>query len=165
MRAIPHFLAFGAAAVIAITAIVGSATLAAEGRSGHEDGVQFLKGTKVCSTATGRPVCVMTTTTAFLEGASVTYIGVPPAADVGTAFARIDSDVVLETAVVTGTKQSTATGHCTFYFGTGTGLCTYSRGTRDLAGFHAEFMIGLPPGGAVYSVIGKYWFSGGDDRD
>ena len=165
MRATSRLLTCGAAAAIAITAIVGPSTLAAEGRSGHESGVQFLKGTKVCSTATGRPVCVMTTTTAFLQGASVTYISVPPAADLGTAFARIDSDVVLETAAVAGTRQSTARGHCTFYFGTGTGLCTYSGGTRDLAGFHAAFMIGLPPGGTVYSVIGKYWFSGDDDRD
>ena len=164
MRAIPRFLAVSAAA-IAVTAIVGSSTLAAVGRSGHEDAVQFLKATKACSTATGRPVCVMTTTTAFLQGASVTYVSVPPVADLGTAFARVDSDVVLQTAAAAGTEQSTANGHCTFYFGTGTGLCTYSGGTRDLAGFQAAFMIGLPPGGSVYSVIGKYWFKGGDDRD
>lgn len=164
MRAIPRVLAVSAAA-IAVTAIIASSTLAAEGRSGHEHGVQFLKATKECSQATGRPVCVMTTTTAFLQGASVTYVSVPPVADLDTAFARVDSDVVLKTAAAAGTKQSTAKGHCTFYFGTGTGLCTYSGGTRDLAGFHAAFMIGLPAGGSVYSVIGKYWFSGGDGRD
>jgi hypothetical protein len=60
--------------------------------------------------------------------------------------------------VKAGGEPSQAYGHCTFYAHTGTGICTYSRGTNQLAGFHATFSVGTNPDGTTYSVIGKYWF-------
>jgi hypothetical protein len=56
----------------------------------------------------------------------------------------IDSEVRLTAA----SRQSTAHGHCTFYFDTGTGLCSYSGGTRNLTGFHATLVIGTNADGS-----------------
>jgi len=158
---------FALAGVVAVlTMLIASSTLAANGRSDREKGLRFFAGEKTCMPVNNAPHCVLTKSNfALLDGAGVAYISVPPiVGEPGTPSHRIESDILLTTAAVAGSRQSTANGHCTFYISTSTGLCTYSGGTRDLKGFHAQFLIGptsVAPN--VYSVIGKYWFGG--DRD
>jgi hypothetical protein len=81
-----------------------------------------------------------------------------PNAGPGGATA-LDSPIKLKT---TGEEGSTATGHCTYYRPTpttsGHGLCVYTRGTGELAGFHATLMVGPPIKTGVFSVAGTYWF-------
>ena len=142
-----------AVAAVAVPALIASSALAAEGDSGQGNEVHFFQGTKVCSQSLTPPLitCIITPSSGtFLSGARVDYISVP------ATFAnpgRIDSEVRLTTSDAT---PSTAEGHCTFYFATGTGLCTYSGGTRDLAGFRASFVIGPTSAAHTFSVIGKY---------
>lgn len=168
-RSLVRFTAVASAAVV-VTVLVASSALATSGRSNAEDGVHFLQASKTCTFPTTTPliVCVMTGDVPLLEGASVAYISnspffAEPAAPDGSANGgRIDSDVRLSTA----SPHSTAKGHCTFYNFTGTGLCTYSSGTGKLAGFHAVFVIGtIDATNSIYSVIGKYWFSSGDNSN
>ena len=158
MDSVPHVLAVAGVA-IAVTLLVSVSALAASGRSATKDSPQFFQGVKTCSPTANPPLCVITTSNlALLQGASVLYFSVPPIfAD--PAPGRIDSDVLLTTA----DHQSTAYGHCTFYFSTGTGLCTYDRGTHKLAGFRAVLVIGTLSD-TTYSVIGKYLL-GGDSGD
>jgi hypothetical protein len=166
MRSVARFIA-AAAVAAAITLPMASSTLATVNGSSREAGVAFLQGVKTCSAPSTTPpqiVCRMTTSNvALLQGASVAYTSVP-AILADPAPGRIDSDILLTTAA--GTGQSSANGHCTFYFSTGTGVCTYRSGTRDLAGFHAVLVIGtIDPNAGTYSFIGKYWFGGDDQSD
>lgn len=148
-----------AVAAVAVTILIASSALAAGGGIRHEDGVHFFQGTKLCSQSTTPPLfsCVVTPSSGtFLRSATVVYFSVPATF---TNPGRIDSDVRLTTA---DNKPSTAKGHCTFYFATGTGVCTYDGGTGGLAGFHAAFVIGPNLSPHTFSVIGKYLFG---DRD
>lgn len=157
---------FALAGVVAVlTMLIASSTLAANGRSDRGEGVRFFEGQKTCMASAGIPHCVITKSNlALLAGADVAYISRPPILG-EPAPGRIESDILLTTAATAGSGQSTANGHCTFYFSTSTGLCVYSGGTRELAGFRAQLIIG-PTAVApdVYSVIGKYWF-GDNERD
>jgi hypothetical protein len=153
-----HLLRLVAAAsvVLVVTILVVSSVLAARSGSNSADEVHFFQGDKTCHQNSSPPyiVCVITTSdVALLQGASVAYTSNPPTIS-DPAFGRIESDVVLTTTEAT---PSTAYGHCTFYFATGTGLCTYTHGTKSLAGFHATLVIGTNSDG-TYSVIGKYGF-------
>lgn len=153
--------------VTALTILIASSTLAANGRSDRENGVRFFEGQKTCAPiAPGIPNCTMTMSNVpLLAGADIAYISRPPIVGEPTP-GRIESDILLTTAAAAGTRQSTANGHCTFYFATNTGLCTYSGGTRQLKRFHATLVIGptAVPFTNVYSVIGKYWFGSDDDN-
>jgi hypothetical protein len=155
-----------AGVVTVLTILIASSTLAANGRSDRENGLRFFEGQKTCmQIAPGVPNCVMTRSNVpLLAGADIAYIS-RPAILAEPAPGRIESDILLTTAAIAGTKQSTANGHCTFYFSTSTGLCIYSGGTRQLKGFHATLVIGPTsiPFTNVYSVIGKYWFGDNDD--
>ena len=157
MRSILRLSAIGgiAAAIIAVFASSGSAA--------SEEHVHFFQGVKTCAPRTNTVpeiVCVLTTSNvALLQGASVAYLR-DPLVFAEPAPGRVDSDVRLTTADGSGT----ANGHCTFYFSTGTGLCSYRNGTGELAGFHAEFAVGTDnPKTRMYSVIGKYWLGGDGD--
>jgi hypothetical protein len=158
MRSLTRFIA-GVGVAAATTLLMASATFATTNGSSRQTGVAFFQGVKTCAPPSATPVCWITTSNvALLQGATVTYISVP-AILADPAPGRVDSDIVLTTAASTG--KSSAKGHCTFYFVTGTGICTYRSGTHDLAGFHATLAIGtIDPNAGVYSVIGKYWFSG-----
>jgi len=167
MHSIRRVFAF-AGVVALLTMLIASSTLAANGRSDRGEGVRFFEGQKTCAnSAPGIPHCVMTMSNVpLLAGADIAYISRP--AIVGEpAPGRIESDILLTTAATAGTRQSTAHGHCTFYFSTRTGLCIYSGGTRQLAGFHAQLLIGPTaiPFTNVFSVIGKYWFRGDNDNE
>ena len=151
--------------VAALTMLIASSTLAANGRSDRPKDVQFFQGQKTCAPiAPGIPNCTMTTSNVpLLAGADIAYTSRP--AIVGEPSpGRIESDILLTTVAAVGTRQSTANGHCTFYFATSTGLCVYSGGTRQLAGFRAQLVIGPTAVPNVFSAIGKYWF-GDKERD
>jgi hypothetical protein len=155
-----------AGVVAALTVVIASSTLAASGGSDRGSGVRFFEGQKTCAVSAGIPNCTMTMSNVpLLAGANIAYISRPPI--VGEpAPGRIESDILLTTAPTAGSRQSTANGHCTFYFSTSTGLCIYSSGTRQLKGFHATLLIGpssVAPN--VYTAIGKYWFGGGDNNE
>jgi hypothetical protein len=144
--------------VVLLSVLVASSTVAAKGGSD----TAFFVGQKTCAPHTTPPLftCVMTTSNVpLLQGATVTYISVPA---IFPDPMRIDSDVVLTTAAAAGAQQSIANGHCTFYFSTGTGLCTYKNGTHALAGFRAVWVVG-PVVPHVFSVIGKYSIGANDD--
>ena len=162
MRTLARLIA-GVSVAAATTLLMASAT-SATNASSRDAGVAFFQGVKTCEPPSATPVCRVTTSNvALLQGASITYISVP--AILGDpAPGRVDSDVLLTTAA--STRQSSAKGHCTFYFSTGTGVCTYRSGTHDLAGFRALFAIGtIDPNAGTYSVIGKYWFGSGESGD
>jgi hypothetical protein len=164
MHSIRRVFAFGGVVAL-LTMLIASSTLAANGRSDRGKEVRFFEGQKTCMVAApGIPHCVMTqSNVTLLSGADIAYISRPPILG-EPAPGRIESDILLTTAATAGSRQSTANGHCTFYFSTSTGVCNYSGGTRDLARFRAQLVIGptsIAPN--VYSVIGKYWFGG--DRD
>jgi hypothetical protein len=146
----------GGAAVL--SALVASSTVSAKGGSD----TAFFVGQKTCAPHPTPPLftCVITASNVpLLQGATVKYVSVPA---VFPDPMRIDSDVVLTTAAATGSDQSTAKGHCAFYFSTGTGLCTYKNGTHALADFRATWVVG-PFAPHVFSVIGKYSIGGNDD--
>ncbi len=147
-------------AVLVVTFFVASSTLAARSGSTSADETHFFQGVKTCAPQTEPPliVCVITTSNVpLLQGASIAYISDPLIFSDPTP-GRIESDVVLTT---TETTPSTADGHCTFYFATGTGLCAYTRGTKSLAGFHATLVIGtISSSAGTYSAIGTYRFDG-----
>ena len=164
MRFLRRSIGVAAAAAMA-TVLLGSSTLAASGA--RTNGVTFFQGVKTCRGPNPTPpeiVCQITTSNvALLQGATIAYTSVP-AIFGEPAPGRIDSDVSL-TTVDPDAQASTADGHCTFYFATGTGVCTFNSGTHDLAGFHAVLSIGTVDAHAgTYSTIGKYWVGDGGDH-
>jgi len=158
MRQFMRFIAVVGSAVV-VSMLVASSTVAA--KDGPKNA--FFIGQKTCAPHLTPPLftCVMTgSNVPLLQGAAVKYISVPA---IFPGPMRIDSDVVLTTAAAAGAKQSTARGHCEFYFSTGTGLCTYQSGTHALAGFRAVWVVGPTTTAHVFSVIGKYSIGGNND--
>jgi hypothetical protein len=154
MRQFMRLLAL-VAGVVVLSMFVASSTVAANGGSASA----FFIGQKTCAQHATSPffTCVVSASNLpVLQNATVAYISDP--AIFNDTPKRIDSDVVLTTADGT----SMANGHCTFYFSTGTGLCTYQHGTHALAGFRAVFVVG-PVVPHVFSVIGRYSIGGNDD--
>ena len=157
MRFFLRSIGIAGAAVMAAV-LLASSTLAANGA--RSNGVAFFQGVKTCRGPNPTPpeiVCQITTSNvAILQGATIAYTSVPAIFGEPTP-GRIDSDVRLTTADPDA-QPSTADGHCTFYFATGTGVCGFTSGTHDLAGFHAVLSIGTVDAQAgKYSAIGKYW--------
>ncbi len=110
--------------------------------------------TKDCSAYTGAAGAYCTITSSNLAaikvGSKVYYdqaAGVPPG--------LLDSDVVLDAG-----NGNRAFGHCTVDSNTDLGLCTYSSGTGQLAGFRARLDVS-PVAGAAYNYHwdGTYSFS------
>jgi hypothetical protein len=154
MRQLMRFVAIVGGAIV-LSALVASSTVAAKGNSD----TAFFIGQKTCMPHTTPPLftCVMTTSNVpLLQDATVKYVSVPA---IFPNPMRIDSDVILTTAAGT----STANGHCTFYFSTNTGLCTYKNGTHKLAGFRAVWVVGPTGTPHLFTVIGKYSIGGDDD--
>jgi hypothetical protein len=155
MRAIAIF---GGAIVLSV--LVASSTVAANETSQ----TSFFVGGKACHPNPTPPLfsCVMSSPNILLfQNATVKYVSVPASFPAPAPGGRLDSDVVLTTA----DGVSTAHGHCTFYNSTKTGLCTYTRGTHALAGFHAVWIVGpqMPFVAGHFTVIGKYSIGEGDD--
>jgi hypothetical protein len=104
--------------------------------------------------------CVLTKSSLeILVNAKAFYVGATLTPGAGPGGAGVlDSPIHLQAA----DGESTATGHCTYFRPTlttsGHGLCVYTSGTGDLAGFHATLMVGPPIKLGVFSVTGTYWF-------
>jgi hypothetical protein len=118
--------------------------------------------TKECShyNGTAGSFCSITSSNipAIPIGSTVYYTqsAVNPASAEGSVIA-LDSNVVL--FVATG---DWARGRCTL--GTnGQGLCAFSDGVGQLAGFRARVAV-APTGGPNFSWIGRYSFTADDDR-
>ena len=78
----------------------------------------------------------------------------------GTPAGMLDSNVVLDDETGTGNR---AVGRCTLDFSTGLGLCTFSDGTGQLAGFTARVNVSSL-GGKMWAWDGTYSFSPEPDR-
>ena len=70
-------------------------------------------------------------------------------------------DTILSANVVLTTLQGdTAAGHCRLSFKTGSGTCTFARGTGGLAGFQANVDVRFDFSTGVTTWDGSYHFSG-----
>ncbi len=70
-------------------------------------------------------------------------------------ISRLSSQVVL----VTPGAGGTATGHCTLSFVSATGTCTFTKGTGELAGFHANLTVSTADW-ETFRWVGTYHFGG-----
>lgn len=114
--------------------------------------------TKSCpGAATGAPggSCVITSSNlAEVDGAQVLYDQVPylrTTADPTSGL--LDSNVVLD-----GVTGSRAVGRCTLDFQTLLGICSFSDGTKDFAGFEARVDVDCRPAGTHCTGDGTYRF-------
>jgi hypothetical protein len=76
----------------------------------------------------------------------------------GVPTGLLDSNVVLDAG-----DGNRAVGRCTLDLATGLGLCTFSDGTGQLAGFQARLDVTCPGDGIVCDLDGRYSFN--RDRD
>jgi len=76
----------------------------------------------------------------------------------GVPAGLLDSNVVLDAG-----DGNRAVGRCTLDLATGLGLCTFSDGTGQLAGFQARLDVTCPGDGIVCDLDGTYSFN--RDRD
>jgi len=114
--------------------------------------------TKECSHYTGAPGSFCTITSSNVGpikvGSKVYYdqaAGIPAG--------LLDSNVVLDAGA-----GNRAFGRCSLDLSTGAGLCTFSDGTGQFAGFHARIIVTYL-GGPDYGWNGTYSFSSGYERD
>lgn len=79
----------------------------------------------------------------------------------------VDSNVILDTLLATGNPGNLATGRCTYEFrnaSTANGLCQYTDGTGQLAGFEARLVVLPIPGSPnTYTLTGPYRFKNVND--
>jgi len=144
----------GLLALITTTLASKSRVVFADERSGH------LSVTKDCSNYTGLAGSFCTIESSNIpeitNGATIFYdqplwAAVTPATPEGNNIA-LDSNVVLWVA-----GADWAAGRCTLD-PTFHGICTFSHGTGQLAGFHASVDV-APIGGSLYTWAGSYRFS------
>ena len=75
----------------------------------------------------------------------------------GIPAGLLDSNVVLDAG-----NGNRAVGRCTLELATGLGLCTFSDGTGQFAGFNARLNVAASRGGVNWRLDGTYSF---DPRD
>jgi hypothetical protein len=126
---------------MAVLASVTAPVVASSARAG------VLKVTKECSQYTGAAGSFCTITYSNLPeiaiGSKVLY-----SQAAGVPAGLLDSNVVLDAG-----NGDRAVGRCTLDLSTGLGICTFSDGTGQFAGFHARVDV-FPPG---YSGIDWLW--------
>jgi len=126
-------------------------SLGAEAASPARKGT--LKVTKECSEYTGAGGAFCTITSSNLAeikiGSKLFY---DQAAGIPTGL--LDSAVVLDAG-----DGNRAVGRCTLDFGTQLGLCTFSDGTGQFAGFHARVDVSLLPDFSGFLWLGTYSFT------
>ena len=117
------------AGVVVLTLALGTGVVSVSASSGR---TRQLHVTKECSQNTGTPgsFCTITSSNVLgiVVGARVYY---DQAANIPTGL--LDSNVVLDSG-----NGNRAIGRCTLEYATRLGLCTFSDGTGNLAGFHAR---------------------------
>jgi hypothetical protein len=127
------------AAAVVLGGSGGTKSLLAAPKDGrHEDHGRRLHVTKECSQYDGSAGAHCTITSSNVPqiavGATVTYdqaAGIPAG--------LLDSNVILDAG-----GGNRAIGRCTLDGATGLGLCTFSDGTGDFAGFHARIRVSPP---------------------
>ena len=114
--------------------------------------------TKECSQYTGAPGSFCTITASNIGPIKVdAKVYYDQAA--GIPAGLLDSNVVLDAGA-----GNRAFGRCSLDLSTGAGLCTFSDGTGQFAGFQARIDVTYP-GGTSYDWNGSYSFSPRHDRD
>jgi hypothetical protein len=112
-----------------------------------------LNVTKECSENTGAPGSFCTITSSNLAeikvGSKVFY---DQAAGIPTGI--LDSNVLLDAG-----DGNRAVGRCTLDFATKLGLCTFTDGTGQFAGFHARVDVSLLPDFSGFLWLGTYSFT------
>jgi hypothetical protein len=78
----------------------------------------------------------------------------------GVPSGLLDSNVVLDAG-----DGSRAVGRCTLDLVTNLGLCTFSDGTGQLAGFQARVDVTCAADGIICDLEGTYSFNRGSDQD
>ena len=125
----------------------GAASVSAAAQNGQ------LHLAKECSQYTGAPggFCTFTSSNlAQIRVASRVYYSQAPGTPPG-----LDSNVVLDDMTGLGNR---AVGRCTLDFQTFLGLCTFSDGTGDFAGFEARVDVDCRPSGSPCTWDGTYSF-------
>lgn len=142
-----------AAAALTLSMTSGAASVwAFSERSGN------LHVIKECSQYTGAAGSFCTITASNVEpikvGSKVYYDQ-----SAGTPAGLLDSNVVLDAGA-----GNRAFGRCSLDLATGAGLCTFSDGTGQFAGFHARIDVSYM-GGPNYGWSGTYSFGSGRSGD
>ena len=109
--------------------------------------------TKECSAYYGQAgeFCTITSSTLWqIKVGSTLYYD--QAANVPAGF--LDSNVLLDAR-----DGNWAMGRCTLDLATGSGLCTFSDGTGELAGFNARVGVSPPTDGVNWTWDGTYSFT------
>ena len=152
LRSLRASVVIAGVGALALAFTTGGASLSASG--GHRP----MHVTKECSeyTALAGSFCTITSSNlrGIKKGSKVIYdqaAGIPKG--------MLDSNVVLDAG-----NGDRALGRCTLDFGTGRGLCTFSDGTGELAGFHARVDVSHLDG-PNWAWDGTYGFSHDEDRD
>jgi hypothetical protein len=115
--------------VLTLALSPGSAAVSASGRP------RQLHVTKECSQYTGAAGSFCTIASSNLPEIRVgTRVIYDQAAGIPTGM--LDSNIVLDAG-----RGNRAVGRCTLDFATALGLCTFSDGTGELAGFHARVEV------------------------
>jgi hypothetical protein len=142
---------FATAAVLAGSGGAKS-LLAAPNDGRYDDDGHRLRVTKECSKYTGAAGSFCTISGSNIRripvGAVVTYdqaAGIPAG--------MLDSNVILDAG-----GGNRAIGRCTLDLGNGLGLCTFSDGTGNLAGFRARIKVSPPTDGLNWHWDGVYSF-------
>ena len=141
------------AASLVMSGVVATATGDQPSSASSPIGQLYL--TKTCDAAfPATPICTV----------QVSDAGpLPVGTEAYYTFAVLDFTKLLSARVVLTTPGGdTATGHCTLSFKTGLGTCTFSRGSGELAGLHANVEVSFNPNTGVTIWDGTYHFAGRD---
>ena len=142
-RGLVAFVVIPGFVVLTLTLGAGSASVSASDRN------RPLHVTKECSEYTGAAGSFCTITSSNLAEIPVgTTVFYDQAA--GIPRGLLDSNVVLDAG-----RGNRAVGRCTLDFATATGLCTFSDGTGQLAGFNARVDVSAL-GGPDWAWNGAY---------
>jgi hypothetical protein len=138
---------------IAMALAAGAVRLSAAPKDDREESDRHdLHVTKECSKYTGAAGSFCTITGSNLPeivvGARVIYDQAN-----GIPAGMLDSNVVLDAG-----GGNRAVGRCTLDDSNGLGVCTFSDGTGDLAGFHARVKVSPPTDGVNWHWEGFYSF-------
>ena len=137
------------AGFVALTLLLSAGTVPVSASS-EKSGQLHL--TKECSQYTGLPGGFCTFTSS-----NIPQIGVPPSKVFYDQAPNIPAGLLDSNVVLDAGNGSRALGRCTLDFGTGRGLCTFSDGTGELAGFTARVDVNCP--GVSCTWDGTYRFS------
>src|SRR5262244_2922659 len=156
-KSVFRVVVFAAATVLAGSG--GTKSLMAAPKDGQDgDHGRRLRVTKECSKYTGAAGSFCT-----ISGSNVPQIPVGSIVTydqaAGIPAGMLDANVILDAG-----GGNRAIGRCTLDLATGLGLCTFSDGTGDLAGFRARVKVSPPTDGLHWHWDGFYSFDDDADR-